>query len=64
MSDANLADRTATEIASSQGEHSLTVLDFQRMWQETVSALLAICVQLCKLYGLPITVQALVDGKK
>ena len=54
LSDANLADRTATEIASSQGEHSLTVLDFQRMWQEAVSALLTICVQLCKLYGMAV----------
>lgn len=53
LSDANLADRTATEIASSQGEHSLTVLDFQRMWQEAVEGLVILCASLGKLYRLP-----------
>ena len=52
LSDANLADRTATEIASSQGEHSLTVLDFQRMWQGAVVSLMELCRELCRLYRL------------
>lgn len=53
LSDANVEERTATEIASSQGEHALTVLDFQRMWQKTVVRLMALCAQLGRLYGIP-----------
>ncbi len=53
LSDANVEERTATEIASSQGEHALTVLDFQRMWQQAAQETLALCVLLGRLYGLP-----------
>lgn len=53
LSDANLADRTATEISASQGEHSLTVLDFQRMWQASTEQLVQLCAALGKLYRIP-----------
>ena len=52
LSDANVEERTATEIASSQGEHALTVLDFQRMWQTGVEKTVALCADLGKLYGI------------
>ena len=53
LSDASLAQRTATEIASSQGEHALAVLDFQRMWEKAVQDTVSLCAWLGKLYGIP-----------
>lgn len=52
LSDANVEDRTATEIASSEGEHALTVLDFQRMWQQGAGEVLQLCAVLGRLYGI------------
>ncbi len=52
LSDANVEKRTATEIASSQGEHALTALDFQQMWQLAAEQVAALCRQLCTLYSL------------
>lgn len=51
LSDANVEERTATEIASSQGEHALTVMDFQRMWQTAAEQTVILCATLAKLYG-------------
>lgn len=53
LSDANVEDRTATEIASSEGEHALTVLDFQRMWEKALQDAVALWALLGRLYGLP-----------
>lgn len=52
LSDVNLQQRTATEISASGGEFNLTVMDFQRMWEQTVVETLGLCAQLGKLYGL------------
>ena len=46
-------DRTATEITASAMEYSLTVLDFQHIWQTAVEEAMALCGQLAKLYSLP-----------
>ena len=54
LSDANIEDRTATEIASSAGDYSLTVMDFQQMWEKAVCEVVAICCTLAKLYKLPL----------
>ncbi len=51
LSDANVEDRTATEITASTAEFSLTVMDFQLMWQQTVEKTLALCGILAELYG-------------
>ena len=51
LSDANLSERTATEIAASAMEFALTVLDFQLMWQDAVGKTLALCRILAELYG-------------
>ena len=51
LSDANVEKRTATEIASSQGEHALTTIDFQQMWQLAVEQTAELCQVLCRLYG-------------
>lgn len=50
LSDANVEERTATEIASSAGDFNLTVMDFQRMWQQAVGELLQLCGVLAALY--------------
>lgn len=51
LSDANVEDRTATEITASTADFSLTVMDFQSMWQQTVREILALCGLLAELYG-------------
>lgn len=43
--------RTATEITTSQGEYALTIMDFQRMWQESALEAVALCRFLGKCYG-------------
>ena len=53
LSDANVEDRTATEIASSAGDYNLTVIDFQRMWERTVAETVSLCCTLAELYGIP-----------
>ena len=52
LADVNTNLRTATEISASEGEFNLTVLDFQRMWEEAVKRLLVLCRQLAGIYGL------------
>ena len=53
LSDANMEDRTATEITASTAEYSLTVIDLQQMWQKAAEQTLALCGILAELYGLP-----------
>lgn len=53
LSDANTEDRTATEIAASAAEYSLTVMEFQAMWQRAVERLFDLCRVLAELYALP-----------
>jgi len=51
LSDANVQERTATEITASAAEFSLTVLEFQVMWQQALEKLVALCEILAELYG-------------
>ncbi len=51
LSDANVQERTATEITASAAEFSLTVLEFQVMWQQALKDLIALCEILAELYG-------------
>ena len=53
LSDANVEDRTATEITSSAGDFNLTVMDFQRMWEAAQGEVLKLCGKLAALYRLP-----------
>lgn len=52
LSDANVEDRTATEITSSTADFNLTVLELQGMWQKAVSDCVELCRILSKLYAL------------
>ena len=54
LSDSNIEDRTATEITASAAEFSLTVMDFQQVWQQAVEEAMALCGVLAELYGLPV----------
>ena len=53
LSDANVEERTATEITSSIGDFNLTVIDFQNMWEEAVRKAVILCDKLAQLYRLP-----------
>lgn len=52
LSDANAEDRTATEISSSAGDYNLTVIDFQRMWEQAVREAVSLCGKLARIYGM------------
>ena len=54
LSDANMEDRTATEITSSAGDYNLTVIDFQKVWEEAVQETVALCCALAQVYCLPL----------
>ena len=53
LSDANMEERTATEITSSAGDFNLTVIELQKMWEEAQKSTLALCGKLSALYQLP-----------
>ena len=53
LSDANMEERTATEITSSAGDFNLTVIEFQKMWEAAQTETLALCGKLAALYQLP-----------
>lgn len=54
LSDANIEERTATEIASSAGDYNLTVIDFQGMWENALCQTVQICTELARLYKLKV----------
>lgn len=54
LSEVNLDQRTATEIAASQADFSLTVMDFQAMWEQAVESTLALCAVLARIYGMAV----------
>lgn len=53
LSDANMEERTATEITSSAGDFNLTVIELQKMWETAQGEILALCGKLAALYQLP-----------
>ena len=63
LSDANVEERTATEISASEGEYNLTVMQFQQMWEKTLQDAAALCAVLSELYGMtpPKNLQITVD---
>ena len=52
LSDVNAQDRTATEVAASEGEYNLTVMQLQSMWQQAVEETMQLCGCLAKIFGL------------
>ena len=53
LSDANMQERTATEIASSAGDFNLTVIQLQKMWEKAMADTLRLCEKLSGIYDLP-----------
>ena len=54
LSDANVEERTATEITSSSGDYNLTVMDFQDMWECAVRQAVEIACVLARMYRLEV----------
>ena len=54
LSDANVEERTATEISASNADYCLTVMDFQSMWQDAVTEAVGLCALLAELYGMEV----------
>lgn len=53
LGEVEAAQRTATEVTSSQGDYSLTIQELQQMWESAVRRALVLCGRLGKLYRLP-----------
>ena len=53
MSEVEAAERTATEITSSEGDYNLTIQELQAMWQNGAGQALELCAALGKVYGMP-----------
>lgn len=52
LGDVNAMKRTATEVSASEGEYSLTVIDFQKMWRDCLLKTMALCARLANAYGM------------
>ncbi|MBO5868264.1 MAG: hypothetical protein J6Q54_05085 [Oscillospiraceae bacterium] len=52
LSDATVQERTATEITASAAEFSLTVQEFQVMWEQALRKVVSLCGILAELYQL------------
>lgn len=50
LGEVEAAQRTATEVTSSQGDYSLTVQDLQQMWEKALREMILLCGRLGKLY--------------
>ena len=62
LGEVEAAQRTATEVTSSQGDYSLTIQDLQQMWEQAVYQTVELCGRLGKLYQVPGAAE--LDGKK
>lgn len=52
LSEVEAAERTATEITSSEGDYNLTIIDFQQAWEAALREALRLCAVLGHMYGL------------
>lgn len=52
LSEVEAAERTATEVTSSEGDYNLTIIDFQRAFESAARELLATCDILGRMYRL------------
>ena len=50
LSNADMEERTATEITASSGDYTLTVLDFKQIWEDALKKTGALCCLLAKVY--------------
>ena len=52
LSEVEAAERTATEVTSSEGDYNLTIIDFQQAWEAALREALRLCAVLGHIYGL------------
>ena len=52
LSEVEAVERTAKEITSSEGDYSLTITDFQGMWEDAVRETMRVCGILGRMYGI------------
>lgn len=52
LSDAEATEKTATEITSSAGDYSLSIIDFQRLWYDSLQDALRLADQIGRAYKL------------
>ena len=53
LSEVEAVERTAKEITSSEGDYSLTITDFQQMWEKAVFETIRLCGIFGKMYRIP-----------
>lgn len=53
LSEVEAAERTATEVTSSEGDYNLTIIEFQQMWEAAVREAVRLCGILGQMYKLP-----------
>lgn len=53
LSEVEAAERTATEITSSEGDYNLTIIDFQQAWETALREVVRICGILGQMYRVP-----------
>ena len=53
LSEVEAAERTATEITSSEGDYNLTIIEFQTVWENAVRDAAALCGELGRIYRVP-----------
>lgn len=53
LSEVEATERTATEITSSAGTYNLTIIDFQKQWENTVKEALRLCGVMGQMYKVP-----------
>ncbi len=51
LSEVEAAERTATEVTSSEGDYNLSIIDFQEVWENALKATAVLCAELGKLYN-------------
>ncbi len=62
LGEVEAAQRTATEVTSSEGDYSLTIQDLQRMWEKAVRQAVTLCGRLGRIYRMSGAEQ--LDGAK
>lgn len=53
LSEVEAVERTAKEITSSEGDYSLTIVDFQQVWEDAAKEALRLCGVLGRIYQIP-----------
>lgn len=53
LSEVEAAERTATEVTSSEGDYNLTIIDLQEVWTQAVKDAVKLCGVLGRLYHVP-----------